>query len=126
MRCSAKRGLRTHARRETTALQRKLEAMAQQIGNFGLGAALFALAAMAGQFSWATFFVAGRAWDPAFLTVYLKFVITAITILVSSGDPWAAWLWHAPCVVLWVAKEPTRPCLVNLAQALVAHSQHSS
>ena len=32
VRCSAKRGLRTHARMETTALQRKLEAMAQQIG----------------------------------------------------------------------------------------------
>ena len=73
----------TCAHRETTALQRKLEAMAQQIGNFGLGAALFSLAAMAGQFSWATFFVAGAAWDPAFLSVYLRFVITAITILVS-------------------------------------------
>ena len=79
--------MRTRPRRETTALQRKLEAMAQQIGNFGLGAALFALAAMAGQFSWATFFVAGRAWDPAFLTAYLKFVITAITILVRLGGP---------------------------------------
>ena len=68
--------------RETTALQRKLEALAGQISNFGLAAALFALAAMAGQFSWDTFFVQHAPWDPAYLNTYLRFVITAITILV--------------------------------------------
>jgi hypothetical protein len=73
--------------RETTALQRKLETMAQQIGNFGLAAALFALAAMAGQFSWATFFVQHAAWDPAYLNDYLRFVITAITILARPRNP---------------------------------------
>ena len=68
-------------RRETTALQRKLEALAGRISNFGLAAALFALAAMAGQFSWTTFFVQHAPWDPAYLSTYLRFVITAITIL---------------------------------------------
>lgn len=69
--------------RETTALQRKLETMAQQIGNFGLAAAVFTLAAMAGQFTWHTFYVDGQAWDYKYLTDYLSYVITAITIVVG-------------------------------------------
>ena len=73
--------------RETTALQRKLEAMAQQIGNFGLAAAVFTLAAMAGQFTWHTFFVDGQAWDNKYLTDYLSYVITSITIVVSQQPP---------------------------------------
>ena len=71
--------------RESTALQRKLEVMAQQIGNFGLAAAVFSLAAMAGQFTWHTFYVEGQAWDYKFLSEYLSYVITAITIVVSEG-----------------------------------------
>ena len=70
-------------RRETTALQRKLETMAQQIGNFGLAAAVFSLAAMAGQFTWHTFYVEGQAWDLKYLSEYLSYVITAITIVVG-------------------------------------------
>lgn len=70
-------------RRETTALQRKLEAMAQQIGNFGLAAAVFSLAAMASQFTWHTFYVEGQPWDYKYLSEYLSYVITAITIVVS-------------------------------------------
>ena len=59
--------------------------MAQQIGNFGLAAAMFSLAAMAGQFTWHTFYVEGQAWDYKFLSEYLSYVITAITIVVSGG-----------------------------------------
>ncbi|KAK9845411.1 hypothetical protein WJX81_005835 [Elliptochloris bilobata] len=70
--------------RETTALQRKLEGMAGQIGGFGLAAALLSLAAMAGQFSWAEFVVAGRPWAWELLPRYLHFVITAITIVVVA------------------------------------------
>ncbi|BDA45515.1 Plasma membrane calcium-transporting ATPase 1 [Coccomyxa sp. Obi] len=70
--------------RESTALQRKLEVMAQQIGNFGLAAAIFSLAAMAGQFTWSTFFVEGQSWDYKYLTDYLRFIVTAITILVVA------------------------------------------
>ena len=72
--------------RESTALQRKLEVMAQQIGNFGLAAAVFSLAAMAGQFTWHTFYVEGQTWDYKFLSEYLSYVITAITIVVSEGS----------------------------------------
>ena len=60
--------------------------MAQQIGNFGLAAAVFSLAAMAGQFTWHTFYVEGQAWDYKFLSEYLSYVITAITIVVSEGS----------------------------------------
>ena len=57
--------------------------MAQQIGNFGLAAAVFSLAAMAGQFTWQTFYVDGHAWDYKYLSEYLGYVITAITIVVG-------------------------------------------
>lgn len=63
----------------------KLEVMARQIGNFGLAAAVFSLAAMAGQFTWHTFYVEGQAWDYKFLSEYLSYVITAITIVVSES-----------------------------------------
>lgn len=72
-------------RRTTTALQRKLEGMAGQIGGWGLAAALVSLAAMAGQFSWAEFVVAGRPWSWELLPRYLHFVITAITIVVRRS-----------------------------------------
>ena len=86
--------------RETTALQRKLETMAQQIGNFGLAAAVFTLAVMAGQFTWHTFYVDGQAWDYKYLTDYLSYVITAITIVVGCpsflfGIPPARCISHA-------------------------------
>ncbi len=71
--------------RETTPLQTKLEVMAGQIGAFGLAAALFSLIAMAGQFSWAEFAVAGRPWSWDLLPRYLHFVITAITIVARPG-----------------------------------------
>ncbi|KAK9828539.1 hypothetical protein WJX72_000653 [[Myrmecia] bisecta] len=70
--------------KEMTTLERKLEKMAAQIGNFGLLAALFSLGAMAGQFSWQRFVVQGQAWDWAFLADYLHFLITAITIVVVA------------------------------------------
>ncbi len=76
--------------RETTPLQTKLEIMAGQIGAFGLAAALFSLIAMAGQFSWAEFAVAGRPWSWDLLPTYLHFVITAITIVVCAPGPGAA------------------------------------
>ena len=81
--------------RETTALQRTLEQMAQQIGNFGLAAAVFTLAAMAGQFTYHTFYVDGQSWDYKYLTEYLSYVITAITIVVSSQAR------HQACAVSW-------------------------
>ena len=56
--------------------------MAQQIGAFGLAAALLSLAGMAGGFTWQTFGVEGAAWDWGYLPRYLHFVIEAITILV--------------------------------------------
>ena len=90
--------------RESTALQRKLEVMAQQIGNFGLAAAVFSLAAMAGQFTWHTFYVEGQAWDYKFLSEYLSYVITAITIVVSEG-PYAM---HCRITLLLLLPNPCR------------------
>ena len=65
-------------------LEAKLEKLANQIGQFGLAAAAITFAAMAGQFSWRTLVVEGQSWQWAFLSTYLKFAITAITILVRS------------------------------------------
>ena len=69
--------------RESTVLQAKLEDLAGLIGKFGLGAAAFSLAAMAGTYSWQKFVVDGLSWDWSFASDYLHFVIIAITILVS-------------------------------------------
>ena len=69
--------------RESTVLQTKLEDLANLIGKFGLGAAGFSLAAMAGTYSWEKFVVGGQSWDWSFASDYLHFVIIAITILVS-------------------------------------------
>lgn len=68
--------------RETTVLESQLEKLANQIGQFGLAAAAITFAAMAGQFSYHTLYLEGRSWDWAFLSAYLKFAITSITILV--------------------------------------------
>ena len=64
-------------------LEGQLEKLANQIGRFGLIAAAITFLAMAGQFTYSTLYVEGRSWDWAFLSTYLKFAITAITILVS-------------------------------------------
>lgn len=85
--------VRTRAPRETTPLQTKLEIMAGQIGAFGLAAALFSLIAMAGQFSYAEFVVAGRPWSWDLLPRYLHFVITAITIVARALRPSLRALW---------------------------------
>jgi len=69
-------------RRQTTQLQRKLDRMAGQIGQFGLAAALVSLLGMAVPFTYRTFVVDGAPWDVAFLGDYLHFLIQAITILV--------------------------------------------
>ena len=70
--------------RQATALESKLETLAGQIGQWGLLAALVALAAMAFQFTYDTLVVQGQPWQWSFLNSYLKFIITAITIVVSS------------------------------------------
>ena len=69
--------------REETALQRKLDKLAGQIGQLGLAAAAFALLAMAGQFTYSEFIVGNSSWDWEYLSTYLHFLITAITIVVS-------------------------------------------
>lgn len=69
--------------REKTALERKLEVLAEQIGKFGLAAAALSFTASAGQFSWDTFVVQGRPWEWDFLNTYLHDFINAITIVVS-------------------------------------------
>ena len=68
-------------------LEDKLETLANQIGQFGLAAALITFGAMAGQYTWHTLVQEGRPWDWAMLSTYLKYAITAITILVSSLPP---------------------------------------
>lgn len=63
-------------------LEAKLEELASFIGQLGLGAGLVAFGALASQYSWNKFVVEGQAWDWAFAPDYLRFLITAITILV--------------------------------------------
>lgn len=70
--------------REETALESKLDTLASQIGQVGIAAAAFSLAAMAGEFSYDHFVLAGESWQWDYLTTYLDFVITAITIVVST------------------------------------------
>jgi Ca2+ transporting ATPase len=65
-------------------LEEKLEIMANQIGQFGLWAALATTLLMSAAFSWDTFFVAGDAWSWDFLSTYLDFLITGITVLVVA------------------------------------------
>lgn len=65
-------------------LEAKLESLAGLIGQIGLGAGLVAFGALASQFSWQKFVVEGQSWDWSFAPDYLRFLITAITILVCS------------------------------------------
>ena len=74
-----------HSYREETALEKKLDKLAGQIGQVGLGAASFSLLAMAGQFSYYHFVVDGEQWQWDYLTTYLHFLITAITIVVCKS-----------------------------------------
>ena len=78
--------------RESTVLEDKLEKLANQIGQFGLGAAVITFAAMAGQYTWHTLIQEGQPWDWGMLSTYLKYAITAITILVRSLS-----LTYLPC-----------------------------
>ena len=73
--------------RESTVLEDKLEKLANQIGQFGLGAAVITFAAMAGQYTWHTLIQEGQPWDWGMLSTYLKYAITAITILVRLLPP---------------------------------------
>lgn len=70
--------------RETTVLEAKLEKLAALIGQVGLGAGLLAFGALASQYSWQKFIVEGQSWDWSFASEYLRFLITAITILVVA------------------------------------------
>ncbi|DBA89907.1 TPA: hypothetical protein ACH3X2_004399 [Trebouxia sp. C0005] len=70
--------------RETTVLEAKLEELASFIGQLGLGAGLLAFGALASQYSWQKFVVEGQTWDWSFAPDYLRFLITAITILVVA------------------------------------------
>lgn len=74
-------------------LEAKLEELASFIGQLGLGAGLLAFGALASQYSWQKFVVEGQAWDWSFAPDYLRFLITAITILVMHCNS----LWH-PCL----------------------------
>ena len=78
-------------------LEAKLEKLASLIGQVGLGAGLLAFGALASQYSWQKFVVEGQSWDWSFAPDYLRFLITAITILVGSPLPHAKGL---PCGVL--------------------------
>ena len=66
-------------------LEAKLESLAGLIGQVGLGAGLVAFFALASQFSWQKFVVEGQSWDWSFAPEYLRFLITAITILVRCS-----------------------------------------
>ena len=85
--------------REETALQGKLDKLAGQIGQLGLAAAAFALISMAGQFTYTEFIAGSSSWDWEYLSTYLHFLITAITIVVSlkhlqllsTGDDSLSW-----------------------------------
>lgn len=59
-----------------------MEELASFIGQLGLGAGLLAFGALASQYSWQKFVVEGQTWDWSFAPDYLRFLITAITILV--------------------------------------------
>ena len=76
--------------RQTTTLERKLEKLAAQIGQYGLGAAIVALGAMSWQYTYDTLVVQGHAWEWSFLSDYLRFIITAITIVVGCDRPGTA------------------------------------
>ena len=101
--------------RQTTVLTEKLERLAGDIGRFGLAAALITLVAMSGQFSYRMFFLEHRSWNWEFLEIYLRQLITSITILAfhlsitiffdwrrasrswqyRRDFPWhRPWLWH--------------------------------
>lgn len=70
-------------RRDKTALERKLDKLATRIGQVGLAAGAFSLAAMAGQFTWQHFVVGGEAWQWEYASIYLHYLITSVTIVVS-------------------------------------------
>ena len=92
--------------REETALQRKLDKLAGQIGQLGLAAAAFALLAMAGQFTYSEFIVGNSSWDWEYLSTYLHFLITAITIVVSIHCS----LLMSHNMPIPLHGQPTRPC----------------
>ena len=100
----------TMIRREETALQGKLDKLAGQIGQLGLAAAAFALISMAGQFTYTEFIVGSSSWDWEYLSTYLHFLITAITIvvslkylqLVSIGDDSLSLGMSDLCFLLWL------------------------
>lgn len=79
-------GLRWAVSREETALTKKLQVLAGQIGNFGLGAALLSFAAMSGHFTLEH--LSQGTWQASYATSYLHFFVTSITILVSFVPPW--------------------------------------
>ena len=64
-------------------MEKKLDRLAGQIGQFGLAAAALSLAAMAGQFSYQHFVEGGERWQWDYATDYLHFLITSITIVVG-------------------------------------------
>lgn len=70
--------------RETTTLERKLEKLATDIGNLGLAAAGSVLLFQSAQYTWQRFFVEGEAWQWSYLSDYLHFIITAVTVVVRS------------------------------------------
>ncbi len=85
--------------RDETALERKLDKLAGQIGAVGLAAGGFSLVAMAGQFTWQHFVVAREAWQWEFASTYLHYLITSVTIVVrpehaqlSAASPGASLL----------------------------------
>lgn len=71
-----------HLSRETTTLERKLEKLATDIGNLGLAAAGSVLLFQSAQYTWRRFFVEGEAWQWSYLSDYLHFIITAVTVVV--------------------------------------------
>ena len=73
--------------RETTTLERKLEKLATDIGNLGLAAAGSVLLFQSVQYTWQHFFVGGESWQWSYLSDYLHFIITAVTVVVRPALP---------------------------------------
>lgn len=76
--------LQGNALREDTVLVKKLEQLAKDIGNFGVGAAVAVLIINVCLYSWELVLAGSVPWSLTHLEEYLKFFITSITILVVA------------------------------------------
>ena len=75
----------------------KLEKLATDIGNLGLAAAGSVLLFQSAQYTWQRFLVEGDSWQWSYLSDYLHFIITAVTVVVrpALACPLLLQPWHA-------------------------------